>query len=131
MAKIRVYELAKRLGRESKEVLYDLQASGANVRSASSEVAPEAAEQLEAVYRRGILLPKTPPPPMPFQDNNPLKVPPERLRDRIDESSPGRPPRPLQRPATPPPSPQSLTNRIGDAWPAAKEAGPTNESSGE
>lgn len=119
MAKIRVYELAKRLGRKSRDVLYDLQASGANVRSASSEVAPEAAEQLEAFYRRGVPMAKVPDQPRPFGENNPLKVPDERARDRIADPRlglPPRPPRPSQRPASTVSPPIPLTNRIGEAW---------------
>ncbi|HST85387.1 MAG TPA: translation initiation factor IF-2 N-terminal domain-containing protein, partial [Kineosporiaceae bacterium] len=46
MAKVRVYELAKELGYESKEVLAKLQEMGEFVRSASSTVEPPVVRKL-------------------------------------------------------------------------------------
>ena len=46
MAKVRVHELAKQLGMESKEVLAKLQEMGEFVRSASSTIEPPVARRL-------------------------------------------------------------------------------------
>ena len=60
MAKVRVYELAKELGVESKVVMTKLQEMGEFVRSASSTVEPPDAELTERVrgqFRsRGLLV---------------------------------------------------------------------------
>ncbi|CAB4888657.1 unannotated protein [freshwater metagenome] len=50
MSKVRVHELAKQLGMESKEVLAKLQELGEFVRSASSTVEPPVARKLIALY---------------------------------------------------------------------------------
>ncbi len=50
MSKVRVHELAKQLGMESKEVLAKLQEMGEFVRSASSTVEPPVARKLIALY---------------------------------------------------------------------------------
>ena len=50
MSKVRVHELAKQLGMESKEVLAKLQELGEFVRSASSTVEPPVARKLIAMY---------------------------------------------------------------------------------
>ncbi|MFM6841233.1 MAG: translation initiation factor IF-2 N-terminal domain-containing protein, partial [Candidatus Planktophila sp.] len=50
MSKVRVHELAKQLGMESKEVLAKLQELGEFVRSASSTVEPPVARKLMALY---------------------------------------------------------------------------------
>ena len=62
MAKVRVYELAKDLGMESKDVLAKLQEMGEFVRSASSTVEPP-------VVRR--LLEKYPPVAKPVEEKKP------------------------------------------------------------
>ena len=50
MAKVRVYELAKELGVESKVVLAKLQDMGEFVRSASSTVEPPVVRKLKEVF---------------------------------------------------------------------------------
>ena len=50
MAKVRVHELAKQLGMESKEVLAKLQELGEFVRSASSTVEAPVVRKLVALY---------------------------------------------------------------------------------
>ena len=50
MAKVRVYELAKELGMESKDVLAKLQELGEFVRSASSTVEPPVVRKMRDLY---------------------------------------------------------------------------------
>ena len=50
MAKVRVYELAKELGMESKVVLVKLQELGEFVRSASSTVEPPVVRKMRELY---------------------------------------------------------------------------------
>ncbi len=63
MSKVRVHELAKQLGMESKEVLAKLQELGEFVRSASSTVEPPVARKLIALY----------PDAKPAEDKKPVK----------------------------------------------------------
>jgi translation initiation factor IF-2 len=44
MAKLRIYELARELGVDSKQVMVALQANGEFVRSAASPIEPDAAQ---------------------------------------------------------------------------------------
>ena len=51
MAKVRVYELAKELGVESKTLLQHLKEQGEFVRSASSTIEPPVVRKLRDAYR--------------------------------------------------------------------------------
>ena len=55
MSKVRVYELARELGVESKEVLAKLQEMGEFVRSASSTIEPPVARRLIHHLRADLL----------------------------------------------------------------------------
>ncbi len=65
MAKVRVYELAKELGIESKVVMTKLQEMGEFVRSASSTVEPPVVRRLREQLPAAAPAPETPPAPAP------------------------------------------------------------------
>jgi len=52
MAKLRIYELARELGVDSKQVMVALQANGEFVRSAASAIEPDAAQAVRERLRR-------------------------------------------------------------------------------
>ena len=127
MAKIRVYELAKELGIDSKRLLADLRKQGEFVRSASSTVEPPIARKIRESYASGGS--GTPPPGRPPRrpENNPFKTIELRPKDRVPYRKEWSP-----RPATTstPVAPRPLANRVGDAWPGARKPDVLDEAAG-
>lgn len=79
---MRVHELAKKLGTTNKDLLQQLQAIGAEVRTASNAVTPEQEEQVRAVYeeeaRQAALAAQPAPPPSepePEPEQEPVQEP--------------------------------------------------------
>ena len=139
MAKVRVYELAKELGLESKELLAKLQEVGEFVRSASSTVEAPVVRKLMDKFQDLVpaeAAPKTKKAPAkkaaPKQTVKVEDLPPE-LQQMIEDATPTTPPTRAATPAQPPRAtnnPFSTTPSTPSALPRPPRAGNNPFSSG-
>ena len=101
MSKVRVYELAKELGVESKVIVAKLQEMGEFVRSASSTIEPPVVRRLREEYPAAAAAPEK---PKPAPKPKPKPAAPEVVEAAVEvEAAPAKP-KPAPKPAAPSPA---------------------------